>query len=66
MFFTAVLRVAEKRFTADAVIMGSTVQLHKEGEREKKEGEGAGQKSRRKEGGGGGGGDTDDVGNAVR
>ena len=29
MFFTAVLRVAEKRFTADAIIMDSTVQLQR-------------------------------------
>ena len=39
MFFTAVLRVAEKRFTADAVIMGSMVQIQRQKEKGgKKEG----------------------------
>ena len=38
IFFTAVLRVAEKRFTADAVIMDSMVQLRRKKEGGKKDG----------------------------
>ena len=38
IFFTAVLRVAEKRFTADAVVMDSMVQLLSMEKRGKKEG----------------------------
>ena len=63
IFFTVVLRVAEKRFTADAVIMESMVKLLRKKERGEKGGEGTGRKSRRIEEGGGG---PDDVGNAVR
>ena len=36
VFFTAVLRVAEKRFTADAVIMDSMVQLRRNKEKRRK------------------------------
>ena len=36
IFFTAVLRVAEKRFTADAVIMDSMVQLRRNKEKRRK------------------------------
>ena len=38
IFFTAVLRVAEKRFTADAVIMDSMVQLLRKEKGEKRRG----------------------------
>ena len=38
MFFTAVLRVAEKRFIADAAIMDSIVQLQRKEKGEKKRG----------------------------
>ena len=61
IFFTAVLRVGEKRFIADAVIMDSMVQLQRKergGERR-----GTGRKSRRTEEGGGG---PDVVGSALR
>ena len=69
IFFTAVLRVTEKRFTTNTVIMDSMVQLQrKKKEKGEKSGGGHGPKEstdrgrRRKEGGGG----QDVVGKAVR
>ena len=59
IFFTAVLRVAENRFTADA-ISDSMQERRKRG---KKGGEGTGRKSRQTEEGGS---CPDVVGNAVR
>ena len=55
MFFTAVLRVAEKRFLADAAITDNMVQLSRKKEGEKK-GHFTHRQSRRTEGEGGGGG----------
>ena len=63
MFFTAVLRVAEKRFLADAAITDYMVQLQKKGER-REERHFTHRQSRRAEGEGGGGAET--VGYAVR
>ena len=63
IFFTAVLRVAEKRFTADAVIMDSMVQLRRKEKGREKERKGTDWKSRRTEEGGS---NPDAVGNAVR
>ena len=63
IFFTAVLRVAEERFTTDAVIMDSMVQPRRKNEKGRKRREGAGRKSRRTEGGGG---RPDVMGNDVR
>ena len=56
IFFTAVLRVAEKRFVADAAITDNMVQLQrKKGER-REEGHFTHRQDQRAGGGGGGGG----------
>ena len=64
MFFTAVLRVAEKRFLADAAITDNIVQLQRKKKGEKKGTSRTGKVDGR--GGGGRGGGAEIVGYAVR